>query len=68
MVDRSSEPKSISRETTFERDLHAAPRPRRTVRASSPTCARSVARRPAAQGLRRPHHRHQAALRGLSHQ
>ena len=38
-----SEPESMSRETTFERDLHARARPRRARRASSPSCASRLA-------------------------
>jgi nucleotidyltransferase/DNA polymerase involved in DNA repair len=62
-----SEPVSISRETTFERDLHAGARPRRAlgalhraVRAAWPrTCSR--------KGYVRAHGGHQAALRRLPH-
>jgi nucleotidyltransferase/DNA polymerase involved in DNA repair len=57
--------KSISRETTFERDLHPAEIAPLCPKYSPRLLARR--RRPAAQGLPRPHHRHQAALRGLPH-
>ena len=48
----SSEPVSISRETTFDRDLHARARPRR-ARRDLHRAVRAGGRRPAAQGLRR---------------
>ena len=59
-----SEPRSISRETTFERDLSRHARPRRAV-ARLHVAVRARRRRPRAQGLRGPHDRHQAALRRL---
>ncbi len=59
-----SEPVSISRETTFERDLHAV-RDRAELGAIFTRLCEERGRGPGAQGLRRPHHRHQAALRGL---
>ena len=58
-----SEPVSMSRETTFERDLHAV-RDKAELGAIFTRCA-SRWRGPAAQGLRRQNHRHQAALRRL---
>ena len=59
-----SEPKSISRETTFERDLSVTARPRAAVaRLHGPLRRRE--RRPPAQGLRRQDHRPEAALRQL---
>ena len=61
-----SEPKSISRETTFERDLHAV-RDRETLTGIFTALCEQVGGGPAAQGLRRPHHRHQAALRQFRH-
>ena len=59
-----SEPKSISRETTFERDLHAV-RDRAELGAIFTELCEQRRRRPAAQGLRRQDDRHQAALRRL---
>ena len=59
-----SEPVSMSRETTFDRDLHAR-RDKAELGAIFTKLAEQVAARPAAQGLPGPHHRHQAALRGL---
>ena len=56
------EPKSISRETTFDRDLSATARSRRAV-ADLHRSVRRCCRRSAAQGLRRPDDRPQAALR-----
>ena len=47
-----SEPESISRETTFERDLHAV-RDRAELGAHLHRAVRAAGRRPAAQGLRR---------------
>jgi DNA polymerase-4 len=46
-----SEPVSISRETTFERDLHAAPRPRRAGPHLHPA-VRAARRRPRARATR----------------
>ena len=60
----SSEPVSMSRETTFDRDLHAK-RDRAELGAVFTQPLHPGGRRPVAQGLRRPHHRHQAALRRL---
>ena len=61
-----SEPKSVSRETTFERDLHAK-RDRALLAAIFTELVRARRARPRAQGLRRAHHRRQAALRRLPH-
>jgi DNA polymerase-4 len=55
-----SEPVSMSRETTFERDLHAVRDRAELGHLHRPVRARGAG--PAAQGLRGPHHRHQAAL------
>ena len=59
-----SEPVSISRETTFERDLHAV-RDRAALSAHLHRAVHRAGRRPGAQGLREQDHRHQAALRRL---
>ena len=59
-----SEPVSMSRETTFERDLHAV-RDKAELGAIFTAPVHEAGRRPAAQGLRRQDHRHQAALRRL---
>ena len=59
-----SEPVSMSRETTFDRDLHAV-RDKRGVGRHLHRAVREAGRRPAAQGLRGQDHRHQAALRRL---
>ena len=59
-----SEPVSMSRETTFDRDLHAV-RDRAELGAIFTAPVREAGRGPAAQGLRRQDHRHQAALRRL---
>jgi DNA polymerase-4 len=61
-----SEPVSMSRETTFDRDLHAV-RDRAALGAIFTGAVRAGRGRPAAQGLCRPHHRHQAALRRFPH-
>ena len=61
-----SEPKSISRETTFERDLHAQ-RDRETLSRIFTALCEGRRRGPAPQTLRGPHHRAQAALRQLPH-
>ena len=59
-----SEPKSISRETTLDRDLHAKiDRPALSAIFTS-LCER-VASDLERKGLRGPHHRHQGALRGF---
>ena len=59
-----SEPVSMSRETTFERDLHAV-RDRAELGRDFHRAVRQGRRRSAAQGLCRQDHRHQAALRRL---
>ena len=59
-----SEPKSISRETTFERDLSAT-RDREQLSRDLHRALRRRRRRSAAQGLRGPNDRRQAALRQL---
>ncbi len=59
-----SEPKSISRETTFERDLSAT-RDRARAFADLHRPVRRRGQRPAAQGLRRQDHRPEASLRQL---
>ena len=56
------EPKSISRETTFERDLSAR-RDRDELSGIFTSLCAGVSRRPAAQGLRRQDDRLQASLR-----
>ena len=63
---RDSEPKSISRETTFERDLHAV-RDRAELRRDLHRAVRAAWPATCAQGLCRQDHRHQAALRRLPH-
>ncbi len=59
-----SEPKSISRETTFERDLSARRDRAELSQIFTDLCVR-LAGDLAAQGLRGPHDRRQAALRQL---
>ena len=58
------EAKSVSRETTFEHDLHPVRDRERLSRIFTDLCVR-VGRRPGAKGLRRQDHRAQAALRQL---
>ena len=60
-----SETKSISRETTFERDLHAT-RNRSELSAIFTELCVGVARRPRAEGLRCQDHRREIALRRFS--
>ncbi len=59
-----SEPRSISRETTFDRDLHAV-RDRAELGRIFTELVRTAGRRPRPQGLRRQDDRDQAALRRL---
>ncbi len=59
-----SEPVSMSRETTFERDLHAV-RDRAELGAVFTDSVPARGAGPTAAWLRRAHHRHQAALRQL---
>ncbi len=61
-----SEPKTISRETTFERDLHAR-HDRESLYRNLYRLVRARGGRLAPQGLCGPHHRRQAALCGFSH-
>jgi DNA polymerase-4 len=60
-----SEPVSMSRETTFDRDLHAVHDKAELSRDLHATYACSVAQRPAEEGLRGQDDWHQAALRHL---
>ena len=60
-----SEPVSMSRETTFDRDLHAGARPRRARRHLHAICAKQLAGDLARKGYVGSTHRHQAALRRL---
>lgn len=61
-----SEPKSISRETTFEQDSPSASRPGTAGRCTDRPL-RGRRRRTPGQGLSGPHRRHQAALRRFPH-
>ena len=58
----ASEPESISRETTFDRDLHAV-RDRDELGAIFTDLCTQARRRPVEEGLCGEDHRHQAALR-----
>ena len=60
-----SEPKSISRETTFERDLHPPCATATQLSRIFTELCEGVSEDLRAQGLRRPHHRPQAPLRQL---